>query len=67
MKRQRTEVVCDQCKGDSPTTAIVTCEVHSVDLCHRHMRKHFDRAACRLVPEENEPTEFDRLVERVLG
>ena len=60
MKRQRTEVVCDRCKGDSPTTAIVTCEAHPVDLCRRHMRKHFDRV-------EREPTEFDRFVERVLG
>ena len=67
MKRQRTEVVCDQCQDDSPTAAIVTCEFHSVDVRQRHMRKQFDRAACRLVPVEREPTEFDRLVERVLG
>jgi hypothetical protein len=43
------------------------CEVHAVDLCPRHMRKHFDRATCRLVPVEREPTEWDRTVERVLG
>ena len=67
MKRQRTEVVCDQCQDDSPTAAIVTCEFHSVDLCQRHMRTHSGRAACRPVPVEREPTEFDRLVERVLG
>jgi hypothetical protein len=46
MKRQRTEVVCDQCKG----TPLVTCETHALDLCERDMRRHFDPAACRLIP-----------------
>ena len=63
MKQQRTEVVCDECKGDSRPAAIVTCGVHAVDLCPRHMRKHFDRAACRLVPVEREPTPFDRMMD----
>jgi hypothetical protein len=63
MKRQRPEVVCDKCKEPSRMPALVTCEVHSLDLCERHMRKHFDRAACRLMPVEREPTPFDRMMD----
>ena len=69
MKQQRTEVICDECKGDSRMglrgrDALVTCEVHAVDLCELHMRSHFERATCRLVPVEREPDELDRLLRR---
>jgi hypothetical protein len=66
MKKQRTEVFCDVCKVESPMDAIVTCEVHSVDLCANHIRKHFDRATCRLVPADREPTEMEKM-ERLFG
>ena len=65
MKKQLTKVLCDECKGDLRPEAIVICETHSLDLCETHMRKHFDRAACRLVPVEREPTPMDRLIDRL--
>jgi hypothetical protein len=49
MKRQSTEVVCDECGEHSPLEAVIACEVHSVDLCEIHLRKHFNREVCRLV------------------
>jgi hypothetical protein len=45
--------------------AIVTCEVHSLDLCAVHMRKHFDRVACRLVPADSQPTPMENIGERL--
>ena len=63
LKQQTIKVVCDQCKGALGMDAIVTCEVHSVDLCETHMRRHFDGAVCRLVPVKREPNEWERLAE----
>jgi hypothetical protein len=65
MKRQSTEVVCDECREHSPLEAVIACEVHSVDLCEIHLRKHFNRQVCRLVPVEREPDEWERLIERL--
>jgi hypothetical protein len=45
--------------------AIVTSEVHSVDLCELYIGKHFDRAACRLVPTERELTGIEKLEEDI--
>jgi len=67
MKRQRTEVVCDECKGERGMDPVVTCEVHSMDLCAVHLRTHFDRAACRLVPVDREPTPTESLGERLFS
>jgi len=55
MKKTETRAVCDLCEGDR-WTAEIRCEKHSVDLCTRHVRAHFDPAACRLIPVKREPT-----------
>jgi hypothetical protein len=65
MKRQSTEVVCDECGEHSPLEAIIACEVHSVDLCEIHVGKHFNRQVCRLVPLEREPDQWKRAMERL--
>jgi len=65
MKKQRAKVFCDVCKGEDGDDAVVTCEVHSVDLCEVHMPKHFDRAACRLVPTDRELTTIEKLEEQI--
>jgi hypothetical protein len=65
MKKQRTYVFCDECEGAGRSDAIVTCEVHSVDLCELHIGKHFDRAACRLVPTDRELTAIEKLEEQM--
>ena len=65
MKKQRTEVFCDECKGEDGMDAVVTCEIHSVDLCKLHIWKHFDQPACRLVPTDRELTSLEKLAERI--
>jgi hypothetical protein len=65
VKKQRTEVFCDLCKGEDGEDAVVTCEVHSVDLCEVHIGKHFDPAACRLVPTDRELTALEKLEEDI--
>jgi hypothetical protein len=40
---------------------MVTCEVHSVDLCKVHVRKHLDRAACRLVPTARQLAAIEKI------
>ena len=56
MRRHHTEVICDECGPEAGAKAVVTCEAHAIDMCERHMRKHFDPSACRLVPVRREPT-----------
>ena len=56
MRQQHTEVICDDCGPRVSAEAVVTCEAHAIDMCARHMRKHFDPSACRLVPVKREPT-----------
>lgn len=65
MKKGRTYVVCDECKGEERTNALVTCEVHSVDLCEFHIGTHFDGTACRLVPTDRELTGIEKLEEQI--
>jgi hypothetical protein len=36
-----------------------------VDLCEVHIQKHFDQAACRLVPTDREPTAIEQLEEQI--
>lgn len=53
MRRKRIETFCDEChkiKVSGERAAVVSCETHQVDLCEFHMRKHFVRATCRLIP-----------------
>ena|SRR5215472_7915059 len=64
MRQQETRIVCDEC--DPPRSqALVTCEAHAVDLCERHMRKHFDPAACRLMPVQREPTQSEESLDKL--
>jgi hypothetical protein len=55
MKKTEKRAVCDLCERDK-RTAELHCEKHSIDLCTRHIRAHFDAAACRLIPVKREPT-----------
>ena len=59
MKQEEVSIVCDGCRPPR-SSAVITCEVHSVDLCEYHMRKHFERASCQLVPVDREPTTMER-------
>jgi hypothetical protein len=65
MKRKRTEILCDKCRTVGSLDAVVTCEVHALDLCSTHMRMHFAAASCRLIPVRREPTEWERSLERM--
>ena len=54
-QKQHTETMCDECRNIGSrvdSLAVVTCEVHQVDLCAHHMRKHFveQNSTCRLIP-----------------
>jgi len=62
MKRLESQVVCDLCKR-TPAEAEIRCEKHGLDLCGRHVRAHFDRKECFLIPTEREPSELERLIE----
>ena len=59
MRRDEIEVLCDQCPTHARLDAVVRCEAHALDLCSTHMRMHFDRAACRLIPVRQEPPQVD--------
>jgi hypothetical protein len=63
MKHIESQVVCDLCKS-TPAEAQIRCEKHEVDLCTRHLRAHFDRKECFLIPIEREPTELGRLLDK---
>ena len=60
-----TEVGCDICTGTSRDDAEVRCEVHALDLCIYHMRNHFKRDKCLLVPVEREPTDWELQKEKM--
>lgn len=66
MTRDRKDVVCDVCKVH-PWPAIITCGTHQLDLCESHMRRHFDRETCRLVPVKREPSEFEAQMDEIRG
>ena len=65
MRQVRTYVFCEECAAGERIDAVVTCEIHSVDLCKFHIRKHFDQTACRLVPSDRELTGLDKLAEQI--
>jgi hypothetical protein len=64
MKREEIEILCDHCPTHARLEAVVTCEAHALDLCSTHMRMHFARAACRLIPVRQEPTHVERSLDR---
>ena len=64
MKKTETRIVCDLCT-EPRSSAEIRCERHKVDLCISHMRAHFDRKKCRLVPVDREPTEYEQLSEKL--
>ena len=65
MRQQHTEFICDECSPKVSATAIVTCEAHAIDMCERHMRKHFDPSACRLVPVKRDPTLSEQSIDNL--
>ena len=65
MRKVRTYVFCDQCKAGHRRDALVTCEIHSVDLCKVHIRQHFDQAVCRLVPTDRELSSLEEMAQRL--
>ena len=65
MRQQHTEFICDECGPKVSATAIVTCEAHAIDMCERHMRKHFDPSACRLVPVKRDPTLSEQSIDNL--
>ena len=64
MKKTETRIVCDLCAGPR-SSADIRCERHKLDLCISHMRAHFDRRKCRLVPVDREPTASEQLSEKI--
>jgi len=64
MKKTETRIVCDLC-GEPRSSAEIRCDKHRLDLCTSHMRAHFDRRKCRLVPVDREPTVSEQLSEKI--
>jgi hypothetical protein len=64
MKKTETRIVCDLCE-EPRLSAEIRCEKHGLDLCISHMRSHFDRKKCRLVPVERELTASEQLAEKL--
>ena len=64
MKKTETRIVCDLCT-EPRSSAEIRCDKHRLDLCTPHMRAHFDRRKCRLVPVDREPTVSEQLSEKI--
>jgi hypothetical protein len=64
MKKTETRIVCDLCT-EPRSSAEIRCDKHRLDLCTSHLRAHFDRRKCRLVPVDREPTVSEQLSERI--
>jgi hypothetical protein len=64
MKKTETRIVCDLC-GEPRSSAEIRCDKHGFDLCTSHMRAHFDRRKCRLVPVDRESTASEQLSEKI--
>ena len=64
MKKTETRIVCDLC-AEPRSSAEIRCDKHRLDLCTSHMRAHFDRRKCRLVPVDREPTVSEQLSEKI--
>jgi len=54
MKQIETRIVCDLCER-TRLTAEIRCDKHGLDLCTAHMRAHFDRKKCGLIPVKRKP------------
>jgi len=64
VKKTETRIVCDLCV-EPRSSAEIRCDKHRLDLCTFHMRAHFNRRKCRLVPVDREPTVSERLSEKI--
>jgi hypothetical protein len=64
MKKTETRIVCDLCE-EPRSSAEIRCDKHHLDLCTSHMRAHFNRKRCRLVPVDREPTVSEQLSEKI--
>ena len=64
MKKTETRIVCDLCV-EPRSSAEIRCDKHRVDLCTSHMRAHFDRRKCRLVPVDREWTVAEQLSAKI--
>jgi hypothetical protein len=64
MKKTETRIVCDLC-AEPRSSAEIRCDKHRLDLCTSHVRAHFDRKKCRLVPVDREPTASEQLSEKI--
>ena len=64
MKKTETRIVCDLC-SEPRSSAEIRCDKHGLDLCISHVRAHFDRRKCCLVPVDREPTVSEQLSEKL--
>ena len=64
MKKTETRIVCDLCV-EPRLSAEIRCDKHRLDLCTSHMRAHFNRRKCRLVPVDRESTVSEQLSEKI--
>ncbi len=64
MKKTETRIVCDLCV-EPRSSAEIRCDKHHLDLCTSHMRAHFDRKKCRLVPVDRGATVSEKLSEKI--
>ncbi len=64
MKKTEARIVCDL-RAEPRSSAEIHCDKHRLDLCTSHMRAHFDRRKCRLVPVDRPLTESERLFEKM--
>ena len=64
MKKTEARIVCDLCE-EPRSSAEIRCDKHQLDLCTSHMRAHFVRRKCRLVPVDRESTVSEQLSEKI--
>lgn len=64
MQKTEIHIVGDLC-AEPRSSAEIRCEKHRLDLCTSHMRSHFDRRKCRLVPVDRESTVTEQLSEKI--
>lgn len=64
MKKTETRIVCNLCV-EPRSSAEIRCDKHGLDLCTSHMRAHFNRKKCRLVPVDRESTVSEQLSEEI--
>ena len=66
MKKTETRIVCDLCP-EPRSSAEIRCDKHHRDLCTSHMRAHFDRRKCRLLPMDRKSTVSENLSEKIIA